>query len=154
MYKSVPVTAATPALADLTRDECLRLLGAGQIGRLVVLTAVGNTPVIRPVNYVFDEASQSVAFRCAQGTKLITLLHASRAWFEVDEIDVANRTGWSVLIAGVAEPVTERHEIHRLERLGLESWIAGPASHWIRVRARVVSGRRIAASVPATQTDS
>jgi nitroimidazol reductase NimA-like FMN-containing flavoprotein (pyridoxamine 5'-phosphate oxidase superfamily) len=147
-------TTGAPALADLDRDECVRLLEAGQIGRLVVLTTVGNTPVIRPVNYVFDEASQSVAFRCTEGTKLITLLHASRAWFEVDEIDVANRTGWSVLVAGIAEPVTARHEIQRLERLGLESWIAGPGSHWVRIRARVVSGRRIAASVPATESDT
>ena len=148
------ITAGTPALADLDRDECLRLLGAGQIGRLVVLTTVGNTPVIRPVNYVFDTATQSVAFRCGKGTKLIALLHASRAWFEVDEIDVVRRTGWSVLIAGVAEPVTERHEIRRLERLGLESWIVGSESHWIRIRARVVSGRRIAASVSPTESDT
>jgi uncharacterized protein len=147
-------TTGAPALADLDRDECLRLLGAGQIGRLVVLTAAGNTPVIRPVNYVFDEASQSIAFRCGEGTKLITLLHASRAWFEVDEIDAANRTGWSVLVSGVTEIVSERHEIQRLERLGLESWIAGPAAHWVRIRARVVSGRRVAASVPPTESDS
>jgi hypothetical protein len=108
--------------------------------------------VIRPVNYVFDEASQSVVFRCTEGTKLVTLLRASRAWFEVDEIDPANRTGWSVLIAGVTEPVTDRREIRRLERLGLESWIAGPESRWVRIRARVVSGRRVAASVAATES--
>jgi nitroimidazol reductase NimA-like FMN-containing flavoprotein (pyridoxamine 5'-phosphate oxidase superfamily) len=146
------IATGAPALADLSRDECLRLLGAGQIGRLVVLTGLGNTPVIRPVNYVFDEASQSVVFRCTEGTKLVTLLRASRAWFEVDEIDPANRTGWSVLIAGVTEPVTDRREIHRLERLGLESWIAGPESRWVRIRARVVSGRRVAASVLITES--
>jgi nitroimidazol reductase NimA-like FMN-containing flavoprotein (pyridoxamine 5'-phosphate oxidase superfamily) len=148
------ITSGPPALADLSREECLRLLGTGQIGRLVVLTGLGNTPVIRPVNYVFDEASQSVVFRCTEGTKLVTLLRASRAWFEVDDIDPARRTGWSVLIAGVTEPVTESHEIRRLERLGLESWIAGPESRWVRIRARVVSGRRVAASVPATESDT
>ena len=99
--------------------------------------------MIRPVNYVFDERSQSVVFRCSGGTKLISLLGAARAWFEVDEIDAANRTGWSVIIAGVTEPVTQRHEVARLERLALHSWVAGPDAHWIRIRARVVSGRRI-----------
>jgi uncharacterized protein len=105
----------------------------------------GQTPVIRPVNYVFDDRSQSIVFRCARGTKLISLLAAARAWFEVDEIDPAGCTGWSVIIAGVTEPVTERHEIARLERLALHSWVAGPGAHWIRIRARVVSGRRITA---------
>jgi nitroimidazol reductase NimA-like FMN-containing flavoprotein (pyridoxamine 5'-phosphate oxidase superfamily) len=147
-------TTGAPSLTELSRDHCLRLLGAGRIGRLVVLTNLGNTPVIRPVNYVFDEASQSVVFRCTEGTKLVTLLHASRAWFEVDEIDSVSRSGWSVLIAGVTEPVTERHEIKRLEGLGLDSWITGPESRWVRIRARVVTGRRVMASVPATESDA
>jgi nitroimidazol reductase NimA-like FMN-containing flavoprotein (pyridoxamine 5'-phosphate oxidase superfamily) len=148
------ITAGAPALTELSRDDCLRLLRAGRIGRLVVVTGLANTPVIRPVNYVFDEASKSVVFRCTEGTKLVALVRASRAWFEVDDIDPVNRTGWSVLISGVTEPVTERHEIKRLEGLGLDSWITGPESRWVRVRARVVSGRRIEASVPATESDT
>jgi uncharacterized protein len=148
------ITAGTPTLTELSRDDALRLLREGQIGRLVVLTGLANTPVIRPVNYVFDDASKSVVFRATEGTKLITLARASHAWFEVDEIDPVNRTGWSVLISGVTEPVTERHEVARLEGLGLDSWIAGPESRWVRVRARVVSGRRIEASVPATEPDT
>lgn len=136
--------SAPSALVDLGREECLRLLGTAAVGRVVVLTAA-QTPVIRPVNFVFDERSQSVVFRCSGGTKLISLLGAARAWFEVDEIDPARRTGWSVIIAGVTEPVTQRHEVARLERLALHSWVAGPDAHWIRVRARVVSGRRIEA---------
>ena len=134
---------STPTgLITLDREESLRLLRAAAVGRVVVLTA-GQTPVIRPVNFVFDERSQSVVFRCSGGTKLISLLGAARAWFEVDEIDAANRTGWSVIIAGVTEPVTQRHEVARLERLALHSWVTGPDAHWIRIRARVVSGRRI-----------
>ena len=141
-----PVPPPLPSL-ELAREECLRLLGTAAVGRVVILTA-GQTPVIRPVNFVFDERSQSVVFRCMRGTKLITLLGAARAWFEVDEIDAAGRTGWSVIIAGVTEPVTQRHEVARLDRLALDSWVAGPDAHWIRIRARVVSGRRIQASAP------
>lgn len=142
------MSAAAPSmpsgLTELSREECLRLLGTAVVGRVVVLTP-GHTPVIRPVNYVFDERSQSIVFRCAHGTKLISLLAAARAWFEVDEIDPVGRTGWSVIIAGVTEPVTERPEVARLERLALHSWVTGPGAHWMRVRARVVSGRRITA---------
>jgi uncharacterized protein len=147
-----PVTQPTPPyVAELSRDECLRLLGTAAVGRVVVLTGIGHTPVIRPVNYVFDEVSQSVVFRCTEGSKLITLLRATRAWFEVDEIDPASYSGWSVIISGITEPVTQRHEIGRLERLALHSWIAGPDSRWIRIRTRVVSGRRVQGSVPVTE---
>jgi nitroimidazol reductase NimA-like FMN-containing flavoprotein (pyridoxamine 5'-phosphate oxidase superfamily) len=141
---------APSALVELTRDDCLRLLGTAAVGRVVVLTA-GQTPVIRPVNFVFDERSQSVVFRCSGGTKLIALLAAARAWFEVDEVDPDGRTGWSVIIAGVTEPVTERSEVARLERLALHNWVAGPDAHWVRIRARVVSGRRIQAPRAATE---
>ncbi|MFL5863771.1 MAG: pyridoxamine 5'-phosphate oxidase family protein [Solirubrobacteraceae bacterium] len=136
---------------SLSRAECLRLLSTADVGRVVVLTGVEHTPVIRPVNYLFDEVSQSVVFRCTEGTKLITLLRASRAWFEVDEIDAVSRSGWSVIIAGVTETVAERYEIRRLERLALHSWVAGSDSRWIRVRTRVVSGRRVRASVLGTE---
>jgi hypothetical protein len=42
---------------------------------------------IRPVNYVFDERSQSVVFRTALGSKFYALLSAAHAAFEVDGID-------------------------------------------------------------------
>jgi nitroimidazol reductase NimA-like FMN-containing flavoprotein (pyridoxamine 5'-phosphate oxidase superfamily) len=147
--RSMSATApSTPtALVTLDREECLSLLRTAAIGRVVVLTA-DQTPVIRPVNFVFDERSQSVVFRCTGGTKLITLLGAARAWFEVDEIDTAGRTAWSVIIAGVTETVTQRHEVARLAGLALHSWVAGPDAHWMRIRARVVSGRRIQVSAP------
>jgi nitroimidazol reductase NimA-like FMN-containing flavoprotein (pyridoxamine 5'-phosphate oxidase superfamily) len=144
---------ATSRLVDLDRDECLSLLAAAAIGRVVVL-APGGTPVIRPVNYVLDEASQSVAFRCLEGTKLVSLLHAAHAWFEVDELDHAGRAGWSVIVGGTAEAVNRHDEIRRLDGLALDSWIAGPEAVWIRVHARVVSGRRILPSVAGTEHEA
>jgi uncharacterized protein len=134
-----------PVLAELDRDECLELLTQGSIGRVVVTIGAEAWPVIRPVNYVFDTVSQSVLFRSAPGTKLYALLHSTRACFEVDDVDVEKRGGWSVVIEGVTEPVTDVMELRRLERLGLESWVPGPDSRWIRIRARTVSGRRVAA---------
>ena len=44
--------------------------------------------MIRPVNYVFDPVSQSVMFRSEPGSKLHALLHATRACFAVDDVDV------------------------------------------------------------------
>ena len=65
-----------------------------------------DTPVIRPVNYVFDERSQSVAFRTADGSKFHAMLVHGNAAFEIDGIDPGSRTGWSVIIVGMTEEVT------------------------------------------------
>jgi nitroimidazol reductase NimA-like FMN-containing flavoprotein (pyridoxamine 5'-phosphate oxidase superfamily) len=96
------------------------------------------------LNYIFDPRSQSVVFRTAPGTKLGSLLREEDAAFEIDGIDAGGRTGWSVVIVGVADEVTGPGEMRRLDKLGLEVWAPGERTHWVRIRARTVSGRRIA----------
>ena len=140
---SDPSAEITRGLVEMTRAECLQLLRTHDFGRLVLVTAEQHIPVIRPVNYSFDAASQSVVFRTGDGTKFDALARAAEARFEIDSIDRPTRTGWSVIISGVTEEVTRRSEIERLDRLGLSSWAPGERSHWIRVNARTVSGRRI-----------
>jgi uncharacterized protein len=130
-------------MLELDRPECLRLLGTTVIGRIVVSVTEWDHPVIRPVNYVFDEASQSVLIRSALGSKLHALLRSAKAAFEIDGTDPAGRVGWSVIILGVAEEITNPSELRRIEGIGLEPWAPGHKGHWIRVRANTVSGRRI-----------
>jgi nitroimidazol reductase NimA-like FMN-containing flavoprotein (pyridoxamine 5'-phosphate oxidase superfamily) len=142
---------ASSTLTELRRDECLRLLNATTVGRVVVVRPVEDMPVIRPVNYVFDEASQSVVFRCIPGTKFASLMRASRAWFEIDDIDTERRTGWSVIVEGVTEVVTQPAEVRRLDTIGVDTWIAGEDAEWVRIRARVVSGRRVRAAAVVTE---
>jgi uncharacterized protein len=144
---------ASSTLTELGRDECLRLLSATTVGRVVVVRPVEDLPVIRPVNYVFDEASQSVAFRCIPGTKFASLVRAARAWFEIDDIDADQRVGWSVIVSGVTEVVTHPTEVRRLDSIGVDSWVAGEDAEWVRIIARVVSGRRLGATVGATEGD-
>ncbi len=133
---------STHGLVELERAECLRLLAASHVGRLGV-SAGDDAPIIRPLNYVFDERSQSVAFRTAPGSKLHALLGAKNAAFEVDHLDPEARSGWSVIIVGVTEEVTNPIEVRRLDELGLDTWPPGDRSHWVRIRAWRVSGRRI-----------
>jgi nitroimidazol reductase NimA-like FMN-containing flavoprotein (pyridoxamine 5'-phosphate oxidase superfamily) len=104
---------------------------------------IGETPVIRPVNYMFDGPSQSVVFRTAEGSKFYALVHAARAAFEIDAIDENASSGWSVIVIGLVEKVTRPMDIKRLDGLGLNTWTPGPNPHWVRIRARTVSGRRI-----------
>jgi nitroimidazol reductase NimA-like FMN-containing flavoprotein (pyridoxamine 5'-phosphate oxidase superfamily) len=128
---------------ELDRDECLQLLASHRFGRLAVAM---DAPVIRPVNYLFDERSQSVAFRTADGSKFQALLRSANAAFEIDGIDEGSRTGWSVIIAGVAEEVTNPTDVRRLDRSGLETWMPEGKARWMRIRAWTVSGRRIVAA--------
>lgn len=129
-------------MVELARDECLDLLAGHSFGRLAVSMG-GGAPTIRPVNYVFDRASQSVVFRTAPGSKFHALLHSVDAAFEIDGIDEHSRTGWSVIIRGITEEVTNPPEIARLDRLGLQPWAPGDKRHWMHIRAWTVSGRRI-----------
>jgi nitroimidazol reductase NimA-like FMN-containing flavoprotein (pyridoxamine 5'-phosphate oxidase superfamily) len=129
-------------MLDLSREECLRLLASHSFGRLAVSMGEG-APVIRPVNYVFDEPSQSVMFRTALGSKFHALLRSADAAFEIDGIDETSRTGWSVIVRGVTDEVTDPSEVRRLDGLGLEPWAPGPKAHWVHIRAWTVSGRRI-----------
>ncbi len=129
-------------MLDLSRDECLRLLASNSFGRLAVSSGEG-APVIRPVNYVFDQPSQSVVFRTASGSKFHALLRSAHAAFEIDGIDEASHTGWSVIVRGVTDEITNPSDIRRLDGLGLESWAPGRKAHWVHIRAWTVSGRRI-----------
>jgi nitroimidazol reductase NimA-like FMN-containing flavoprotein (pyridoxamine 5'-phosphate oxidase superfamily) len=136
------VTESDASLQELTRSECLELAADRRIGRLAVAMREGS-PLVVPVNYVLD--GEVVIFRTAPGSKL-TALGERPVSFQVDEIDIAHRTGWSVLIQGVAiemsaPPVGTE----------IESWAPGDKDHWVRIIPASITGRRIA--VPAWPVD-
>ncbi len=133
-------------MLTLDRDDCLRLLAANGVGRLAVSVTEWDHPVVRPVNYVFDTVSQSVLIRMAPGSKLHAVLRSARAAFEIDGLDPKGRLGWSVIVVGVSEEITNASELRRIDVLGLEPWAPGRKDHWIRIRPNVVSGRRIASA--------
>lgn len=130
-------------MLELSREECLRLLAAHRFGRVAVAMRTG-PPMIRPVNYLFDERAGSVVFRTAPGSKFHALIRAADASFEIDGVDERSQSGWSVIIRGVTHAVTDGSELRRLETLGFESWAPGSKPHWFRIAAWTVSGRRIA----------
>ena len=135
-------TDLTTQLVELDRDECLRLLASTEVGRLAV-NVPNWPPVIRPVTYVFDESTRSVIFRSARGSKLTALLLSDRATFEIDGIEPSDEIGWSVIVQGRVEEVTNSAELARLSRSGLRPWVPGDLPHWMRIGTTVVSGRRI-----------
>lgn len=120
--------------------ECLHLLAAQRVGRLGFV--VGDQPLILPVNYALE--SDIVVFRTGVGTKLESVAKAKVA-FEVDEVDVREATGWSVVVQGVAEEITEDIDIfaEALRRAAAPTWVPAPADHYMRIVPRVISGRRL-----------
>ncbi|HEX8975469.1 MAG TPA: pyridoxamine 5'-phosphate oxidase family protein [Solirubrobacteraceae bacterium] len=139
---------SAPQLVELTRQECIELLRGTGLGRIVVYRRPPGLseeplPLIRPVNYVFDDVSQSIVFQSLSGSKLHELTRSRQAAFEVDGQDAAGRSGWSVIIHGHAEPITQANEVRRLDGLGLRSLAAGLSLQWVRLKARTITGRRI-----------
>jgi uncharacterized protein len=133
-------TSAHPQLEVIDRDECLRLLGSDEIGRLAVI--VGNTANIVPVNYALD--GETVVFRTDPGTKLDHGPRA-RASFEVDRLDRERRSGWSVVATGRLDEVTlyDAATFDRVQRLAVDPSAGGDKTHWMRLVPDRVTGRRI-----------
>ena len=124
---------------ELTPDECRKLLAEHHLGRLALVDQDG--PVVFPVNYVFHRLA--VVFRTDPGTKLDAAACGARVAFEVDAVDEANGTGWSVLVRGEAVAVTDPGELRRLRALPLYPWAPGDRAHYVRILPSVVSGRLI-----------
>jgi len=98
-------------LEVLDAGECLDLLASGEVGRVGVV--VDGQPLIFPVNYVLD--GQFVVVHTHLGPMLSGASQASVA-FEVDSFDAMTRSGWSVLVQGMANDVTDAFD-HASEHL-------------------------------------
>lgn len=133
----------TRELTVLTTDECQELLRSESFGRLGVI--VDHEPLIIPVNYALDRGV--VVLRKKPGSTLLNAQHTNVS-FEVDRIDATTRTGWSVLVRGLAEEVTPDHDagiVGRTRATGLEPWAPGEDFRWVRIIPHGISGRRITA---------
>jgi nitroimidazol reductase NimA-like FMN-containing flavoprotein (pyridoxamine 5'-phosphate oxidase superfamily) len=129
------------SLEALSHDECLELLGRAQVGRVVF--TMGALPAVVPVTFAVQDTA--ILTRTAADTRLAKAAKGAVLAFQVDELDAASRTGWSVVVTGVAELVTDADERRRLDGL-LEPWAPGERDVFIRVPLTMVSGRRIVVS--------
>jgi len=131
-------------ITELAEDESLKLISAGGIGRIAYQSRFG--PAVLPVNYQWHDGA--IMFRTAQHSALDEDLQTGitggeyQVAFEVDDIDVPGRQGWSVLIQGPAHHVSG-DEREAAERAGVEPWPAGDRELFIRIVPSRVTGRRI-----------
>jgi nitroimidazol reductase NimA-like FMN-containing flavoprotein (pyridoxamine 5'-phosphate oxidase superfamily) len=130
---------------ELDEAECLRLISPGGVGRIAYSGRFG--PTVLPVNYQLYD--WTIVFRTAHdspmGEDLRTdIAHAEyKVAFEIDDIDMAAREGWSVLVQGSAHHVDSDDERASMHEAGVEPWPGGKREHFIRVIPTRITGRKI-----------
>ena len=131
-------------LAEIDEHESWALLASMNLGRFATC-APNEAPVVLPVNFVVDD--WVIVFRTGVGRNLLGALRGP-ASFEVDSYDAARRTGWSVLVRGIAYEASDAEIAH----LHVEPWAPGDRSIWLRMVPLEVTGRRIQPC--GTETDA
>ena len=123
----------------LTEEQAMYLLRLGEIGRVGI--ALGALPAIFPVNYRLLDGA--IVFRTAPGSKMYAATNGAVVAFEVDDYQVEDRSGWSVLAVGRAELVHDLDVTFRSLEARLEPFADGVRAALVRIVPTFVSGRRI-----------
>src|SRR5690349_11261228 len=136
----MPAATDHAGLDVLTFEECLWLLRSTAVGR-VAFEAGGEVEVL-PVNYTMDGVT--VVFRCGNGAKLGAAVQEAAVTFEVDNFDDKAKRGWSVLVKGKAEVISDDDAVGRLEGTGLRPYVTSvPRPYWVAIHPNTVTGRRV-----------
>ena len=131
-------------LVPLDRAEAVALLEATEVGRLVF--TVRALPEVFPVNFRVFEGS--VVVRVSGTSRAVAGAVDAVVAFEVDQIDAASRTGWSVTVVGHTSEILDRAERERVLALPLVPWAGGVRDRLIRIPLDRVTGRRLAVAEP------
>jgi uncharacterized protein len=110
-------------------------------------------PAVELVNFALDHGD--IVIRTDPSGKLAAAIRGAVVAFEVDSVDIARRTGWSVTAIGPSQVVTDPADIGRLKDIGLRTWAPGERENFIRITPQILNGRRLQAhrdsAEPGTQ---
>ncbi len=127
--------------SQIPRPRCDQLLRDHHIGRVAWLAPDG--PQLLPVSYLVQHGN--IVVRTSPYGVLAGLRSATEAAFEVDEINDALGTGWSVLVRGRAQAVVDETELTELwTRDDVVPWAPGTRNVFISIVPRTVTGRTFA----------
>ena len=91
--------------------------------------------------------NDAVVFRTAAYGPMADLRHVRKVAFEIDEIDPATRTGWSVVVSGQSRAAAKADELVELwSRADPVPWAPGTRNLFIEISLDQVSGRSIGSS--------
>lgn len=122
----------------LSPTRCWELLWSTSVGRLAV--DIAGQPDIFPINFVVS--GTTIVFQTAAGTKLAGAVLGRAVALEIDGVDPADRSVWSVVAKGPAFEVANMFERYAAEALPLYPWTAAPKSDFVRIQPELVTGRR------------
>ncbi|MEW2494739.1 pyridoxamine 5'-phosphate oxidase family protein [Streptomyces nodosus] len=142
-----PAPVAPRRSTELGSAEALRLLGSVSLGRIVFTHRA--LPTVRPVNHVLVEGH--IVIRTHEGAALTSYTRHNGGpgvvvAYEADAIDPETHLGWSVVVTGYAELVTDPGELERYRPM-LHPWVDRTMDHTVRIRPDLVTG------VLLTETD-
>jgi nitroimidazol reductase NimA-like FMN-containing flavoprotein (pyridoxamine 5'-phosphate oxidase superfamily) len=127
-------------LRELSYAECRALLVRQQAGRVAVSTPDG--PHIIPLNYsVVDE---SIVFRTTPFSVLATYGRNAKLAFEVDHFRDEQQLGWSVVVRGRADVVTDPQELAHIRQICPPfPWAEGSRNLHFRLPFQELTGRTL-----------
>jgi len=128
-------------LEELSPYDCWQLVSGagGPDGIARVVWSGPDGPAILPVN--FTVADGFLWFQTTEGSRLALQCADQRVLVEVDDIDPATHSGWSVVVSGVATCVAPAEDPGLLG--GLLVWPSGPRELLLKVEADELTGRRL-----------
>jgi hypothetical protein len=135
----------TDVLEVLDEHHCLELLHSATLGR--VAFASGEGVDIFPVNDACD--GSIVIYRTSAGTRL-SRTPRERVSFEADGWDAGERTGWSVVLKGVALDVSDGADPYSrsLRERNVVPLAPGRRTRWIAIYPKEITGRRFRLATP------
>ena len=122
-------------ISEIEVDDCWRLLGTHQIGRLAY-RLVDEVHLV-PVNYATTR--RRILIRTAPGNKLLAAALHSEVAFEIDFFDL--HVAWSVEVRGQLRRLHE-DEARQVDAELPVPWVDSPKYDVIELLPDVVSGRR------------
>jgi hypothetical protein len=128
-------------LEVLSRAEAVALLETREVGRLVYTRRA--LPAVLPVNYAVRESS--IWIWTGSASSLSQALRGAVVAFQVDDVDYATRSGWSVTVTGMAQMVTDKALLARARIDGPVPWAPGLKEHLIQIPLTMVAGRWLGA---------
>jgi nitroimidazol reductase NimA-like FMN-containing flavoprotein (pyridoxamine 5'-phosphate oxidase superfamily) len=134
-------------LHEFDRANCLAMLTTQAVGRLV-LTRLG--PFVAPVNYAVVQ--ETLVFRVDEGSPAAGGAGAT-AVFEVDVIDEIHHAGWSVVVQGTIDDITELAATDPELWDRVQPWAPGPKNRCLRLHIEQVTGRWLRGAEQPPSTD-
>ena len=143
MSQQPEATEQVIKMDDLLDEVCWHLLAGSRLGRIGFVSA--GEPWVLPFN--FGMRDKALVFRTTEGSMLHALGDGAPAAVEIDNVDQAAQTGWSVIVRGRVWEITDPKEIATFAEGSVQPWAPGANDRWMWVLPHAISGRSISRRV-------